>query len=75
MNSVKLVCVDCKKVDGGDGVWLETHNHADLELTNALCPDCCRTRFPNFYSDYEEPAKHGFGVSGMLSALKKLYSF
>lgn len=73
MSKIKLVCVDCKKVDLGDGIWLEADNPEELELSNALCPDCCHSRFPAFYSDYEEPVKRMFGVTNMLSAIKKFY--
>ena len=42
-------------MDYGDGTWSDLNEEAPKDVVTALCPDCCHERFPQFYSDYEEP--------------------
>lgn len=69
MDNVGLVCVSCQKVDCGNGVWLTIENNAVNEQKSSLCPDCCRIRFPQFYSDFKPPAKPRPVLNGMLASI------
>ena len=69
MGSVDLVCVSCGKVDCGNGVWSAIDNQSSGQQKNSLCPECCRQRFPQFYSDFKRPVKRKPAVGGMLSTL------
>lgn len=69
MNNVELVCVSCQKVDCGNGVWLTIDHHEANEHKNSLCPDCCRSRFPHFYSDFNPPSKRRPALNGMLASI------
>ena len=57
MGKIELECSCCKKVDNGTGVWSTPQNQLTAERKIGLCPDCCRQRFPQFYSDYQKPHK------------------
>lgn len=72
MDHVKLVCVSCQKVDGGNGVWLPMENLKASRQKNSLCPDCCRMRFPQFYSDFKQPAKRRPVLNGMFASIANL---
>jgi hypothetical protein len=72
MDGVELVCVSCRKVDCGNGVWSTLDNPSSGEQKNSLCPECCRQRFPQFYSDFKRPAKRRPVVGGMLSTIANL---
>ena len=69
MDKVELVCVSCRKVDCGNGVWSIPDRQSAHGQNNSLCPDCCRHRFPQFYSDFKPPAKRRPAVGGMLATI------
>ena len=50
-----FICTICKKIDNGGGTWSEFNEEAPKDLVTTLCPECCHERFPQFYSDFEEP--------------------
>jgi hypothetical protein len=52
---ITLICTICNKIDYGDGTWSNLNEKSPKDLATALCPDCCYERFPQFYSDYEDP--------------------
>ncbi len=55
METVKLVCISCRKINYGDGTWSNPAVKLPSDLVNSLCSDCSHQRFPKFYSDYEPP--------------------
>jgi len=69
MDKVELVCVFCKKVDSGDGVWSNPDSYSTYEQKNSLCPDCCHLRFPRFYSDFKRHVKRRVKASRLQSSL------
>jgi hypothetical protein len=71
MGKIELECSCCKKVDNGAGVWSPPQHPLATERRVGLCPDCCRQRFPQFYSDYQKPHKFR---SLMASTLKTVLS-
>ncbi|MGH7255610.1 MAG: hypothetical protein ACREI3_07510, partial [Nitrospirales bacterium] len=54
------VCASCKKVRDDKGYWhriekyIEEHSHA--EVSHALCRDCARKLYPEYYKDVDEAA-------------------
>ena len=52
---VLFICTVCKKINFGDGVWSNLNETAPKNAVTALCPNCSHERFPQFYSDYENP--------------------
>lgn len=72
MEKIELVCVICQRADRGDGVWLEGRSPTMGEPQNRLCPECCRKRFPQFYADYQKPAKYRLKIKNLLSALIRI---
>ncbi|MCL4234467.1 MAG: hypothetical protein KJ042_08115 [Deltaproteobacteria bacterium] len=45
------ICASCKKVRNDDGYWqgidLYLRDHADVELTHGICPDCMASLYPD----------------------------
>jgi hypothetical protein len=64
------LCVACKKLDCGDGIWLHPAGRQAGIYKDSLCPDCCRARFPQFYSDCPTPPKKG--LASWVAAISKL---
>lgn len=71
MQDIQRICVSCKKVDFGNGIWMHCAGQLDSLPKESLCPECCRKRFPQFYSDYQRPAKRGIGK--LLSSMWNLF--
>lgn len=73
MDEAEQVCTACNKVAHGDGTWTTPKTHSQGKQINSLCPDCCHQRFPQFYSDYEEPTKRKDRLTGMLTSMAKQF--
>ena len=43
MDKVELVCVFCKKVDSGDGVWSNPDSYSTYEQKNSSCVQIAAT--------------------------------
>jgi hypothetical protein len=67
-----FICTTCKKIDYGDGTWSELNEGSPKDVATTLCPDCCHERFPQFYSDYEEPKERFRKIfSGLFNSKSK----
>lgn len=56
------ICSSCKKIRDDTGYWnsIETYiqNHAEVEFSHSLCPDCCIRLYPELYAENAlEPAR------------------
>ena len=71
METTIRVCVSCHKIDQGHGVWTTLAGQSPGNTKKSLCPDCCRSRFPQFYEDLESSEKEKKGVSAILSSITK----
>jgi AmiR/NasT family two-component response regulator len=47
------ICASCKKIRDDQGYWQQVEvyirEHADVEFTHGLCPDCLIKLYPDFY--------------------------
>ena len=68
---MERICVYCKRIECGDGVWFTAAGQSNPTWQECLCPECCRKRFPQFYSDYEQPAKTVVG--GLLARFTRIF--
>jgi len=72
MESIVRVCVSCHKIDQGHGEWTTLAGHPLGKTKKSLCPNCCRSRFPQFYDDLGPPVKEKQGVSAILTSFTKI---
>ena len=49
------VCMNCKNVRDDEGYWEKVDSyiakHSDATITHALCPQCAKELYPDFYKD------------------------
>jgi len=49
------ICSSCKKVRDDKGYWnqIEAYisDHAEVEFTHSICPECAKKLYPDFYKD------------------------
>jgi AmiR/NasT family two-component response regulator len=47
------ICASCKKIRDDQGYWQQLeiylHEHADLEFSHGMCPDCVKKLYPDYY--------------------------
>ncbi len=47
------ICASCKKIRNESGEWNSVEkyirDHADVDFTHGICPECARTLYPEFY--------------------------
>ena len=47
------ICSSCKQIRDDKGYWNQVdtyiHEHADVEFSHALCPDCAKKLYPDYY--------------------------
>ena len=72
MKAIVRVCVSCHKIDQGHGLWTTLAGHSPGKTKKSLCPDCCRSRFPQFYDDLGSPVKAKKGVSAILTSITRI---
>lgn len=60
MESVVSVCVTCRRIDRGDGVWRDRIKPSEGKGRNTICPECGRKSYPQFYEENEEPKENRF---------------
>ena len=72
MESIVRVCVSCHKIDQGQSEWATLAGQRLGKTKKSLCPDCCRSRFPQFYDDLGPAAKEKKGVSAILTSITKM---
>lgn len=55
------ICASCKKIRDDKGYWnhIEVYisNHAHVDFTHTLCPDCIRHFYPDYWQQMQEKAK------------------
>lgn len=55
------ICAGCKKIRNDNGYWqaIESYlkEHADVEFTHSLCPDCIKKYYPEYAEDVEKELK------------------
>lgn len=53
------MCANCKKVRDDQGYWqdveLYIRDHADVDISHGICPDCFRELYPDFADIVDEP--------------------
>jgi len=74
MDKIALVCVNCKKVDLGNGIWSNINDQTSDVIKDSICPECCHQRFPHLYSDYEKPNNHLKGASKLFSYFSGIFN-
>ncbi|GAB4345869.1 MAG: hypothetical protein Kow0089_22970 [Desulfobulbaceae bacterium] len=56
------ICCSCKNIRNDEGYWQRVEQyigeHADIEFTHGLCPDCAKKLYPEFY---REEGEHSSG--------------
>ena len=52
-----LVCVICKKVDHGNGIWAFPDRQLIWVKEDSLCPECSQERFSQIYGETNRLAK------------------
>jgi len=54
------ICASCKKIRDDKGYWnhIEVYfsNHAHVDFTHTLCPDCIRHFYPEYWRQLQERA-------------------
>lgn len=49
------ICASCKKIRDDEGYWHQVEayirEHADVEFSHGICPDCSRKLYPYLYDD------------------------
>jgi PAS domain S-box-containing protein len=52
------ICASCKKIRDDDGYWYQVEvyirDHAQVEFSHGICPECVKKLYPEFYSDSEK---------------------
>jgi PAS domain S-box-containing protein len=52
------ICASCKKIRDDDGYWYQVEvyirDHAGVEFSHSICPECVKKLYPEFYSDSEQ---------------------
>ncbi|HPY01445.1 MAG TPA: response regulator, partial [Candidatus Marinimicrobia bacterium] len=55
------ICACCKKIRDDQGYWnsVESYikDHADVEFTHGICPDCMKKLYPNYCKDDNDKKK------------------
>lgn len=48
------ICASCKKIRDDDGYWHQVEvyirDHAEVEFSHGICPECVKKLYPEFYS-------------------------
>ncbi|HPC35838.1 MAG TPA: PAS domain-containing protein [Candidatus Marinimicrobia bacterium] len=49
------ICASCKKIRDDQGYWNNVESyikeHAEVEFTHGICPDCMKKLYPNYYKE------------------------
>jgi PAS domain S-box-containing protein len=49
------ICASCKKIRDDDGYWQQVEvyirDHADVDFSHGLCPDCLKALYPELFGD------------------------
>lgn len=49
------ICAHCKKIRDDTGYWNQMeayiHDHAEVDFSHSICPDCLKEQYPELYSD------------------------
>lgn len=49
------ICASCKKIRNDKGYWQQVEGylqeHADVEFSHGICPECARKLYPDLYKD------------------------
>jgi hypothetical protein len=49
------ICANCKKIRDDSGYWQQVEiyiqNHAEVEFSHGICPDCMKKLYPDFYKE------------------------
>lgn len=52
------ICASCKKIRDDDGYWHQVEvyirDHAEVEFSHGICPECVKKLYPEFYSGSEK---------------------
>jgi hypothetical protein len=52
------ICANCKKIRNDRGYWDEVEvyvsNHSEAEFSHAICPDCAKKLYPEYFFDNEK---------------------
>lgn len=52
------ICASCKKIRDDDGYWYQVEvyirDHAQVEFSHSICPECVKKLYPELYSDSEK---------------------
>jgi PleD family two-component response regulator len=53
------ICASCKKVRDDQGYWQDVEvyirNHADVDFSHSICPDCFRELYPDYADIVDKP--------------------
>ena len=51
------ICANCKKIRDDKGYWHSVekyiHDHANVEFSHSICPDCLKVLYPDYVDDQE----------------------
>jgi PAS domain S-box-containing protein len=52
------ICANCKKIRDDQGYWHSVekyiHDHADVNFSHSICPDCMKVLYPEYLDDQEQ---------------------
>jgi len=69
LNGLLPICCSCKKIRDDSGYWQQIEayirEHADVEFSHGLCPDCTRKLYPDLADELLAPAKESAEPSGL----------
>jgi len=55
------ICANCKKVRDDQGYWqdveLYIQNHAEVDISHGICPDCFRELYPEYADIVDKPGE------------------
>ncbi len=59
LQSLIPICAGCRKIRNDDGYWqdvtLYIREHAGVEFSHGLCPDCVQKMYPELYETKKKP--------------------
>ncbi|MCB2185335.1 MAG: hypothetical protein KQJ78_02880 [Deltaproteobacteria bacterium] len=57
------ICAGCKKIRDDQGYWQQVEeymrDHAQMQFTHSLCPDCVRKLYPELAHKFSDPSPKG----------------
>jgi hypothetical protein len=55
LQGILPICSFCKQVRNDEGYYeqidIYVHEHADVDFSHTICPDCAREHYPDFFQD------------------------